>query len=65
MIYSSSMFVLTRFLLLVCLAFLLVIALFPTPTEAKITYIKPLWQPVSEWSPPEVGRCRLTLGFHF
>lgn len=25
----------------------------PTPTQAKITYIKPLWQPVSEWSPPE------------
>ena len=25
----------------------------PTGAEAKITYIKPLWQPVSEWSPPE------------
>tara|TARA_B110000977_G_scaffold187837_1_gene255365 strand:- start:3977 stop:4207 length:231 start_codon:yes stop_codon:yes gene_type:complete len=25
----------------------------PTAVEAKITYIKPLWQPVSEWSPPE------------
>ena len=25
----------------------------PTGAEAKFTYIKPLWQPVSEWSPPE------------
>ena len=42
-----------RFLLLACLFFLLLAALVPTPTEGKITYIKPLWQPVSEWSPPE------------
>jgi hypothetical protein len=34
---------------------LCVAALFslPATAEAKITYVKPLWQPVSEWSPPE------------
>lgn len=43
----------TRFLLLACMLFLLVAAMVPTSVDAKITYIKPLWQPVSEWSPPE------------
>jgi hypothetical protein len=44
-----------RFLLFACLLALLLATLVPMPTESKITYIKPLWQPVSEWSPPEAG----------
>lgn len=50
---ATTTMVSSRFLLLVCMLFLLVAAMFPTSVDAKITYIKPLWQPVSEWSPPE------------
>jgi hypothetical protein len=42
-----------RFLLFVLLALFVLAALVPSRADAKITYVKPLWQPVSEWSPPE------------
>ena len=42
-----------RFQLLAAFVAAMFVASAPAPAEAKITYVKPLWQPVSEWSPPE------------
>ena len=43
----------TRLFLVALLAVFGALAFAPVPTDAKITYIRPLWQPTSEWSPPE------------
>ena len=43
----------TRLFLVALLAIFGALAFAPVPTDAKITYIRPLWQPTSEWSPPE------------
>ena len=42
-----------RFQILAAFVAAMFVASAPAPAEAKITYVKPLWQPVSEWSPPE------------
>ena len=43
----------TRLFLVALLAVFGALTLAPAPCEGKITYIRPLWQPTSEWSPPE------------
>ena len=49
-----------RFQLLAAFVAAMFVASAPAPAEAKITYVKPLWQPVSEWSPPEGARGTLS-----
>ena len=46
----------TRLFLVALLAIFGALAFAPVPTDAKITYIRPLWQPTSEWSPPGGAR---------
>jgi hypothetical protein len=48
-----------RFLLLACLLCLVLATMFPAGVDAKITYIKPLWQPIRYFphiAPPCIAR---------